>query len=200
MKKMKTNIIISGVCGQGILTIASVLNKAALNQNLFIKQSEIHGMNHCDDELQLHIQFSNNEIYSNIIPKGKTDLILSIEPRELLCYIPFLKKEGWIITDSSTFTNILDYPKKDNLYKQIKTYPNHIIINATSEAKKLGNTKVANMILLGAASSLIPLTDQSMQNSIKKLLVNKNKKIIQLNIKAFEKGKKLAKDFNEFVY
>ncbi len=197
---MKTNIIISGVCGQGILTIAAVLNKAALNHNLFIKQSEIHGMSDCDNEVQLHIQFSNNEIYSNLIPKGKTDLILSIEPTELLCYIPFLKKEGWLVTDSSTFANILDYPKKDDLFKQIKTYPNHIIINATTEARKMGDTKVANMILLGAASTLIPLTSQSMQNAIKNLLVNKNEKIILLNMEAFEKGKKLAKEFKEFAY
>lgn len=197
---MKINIILSGVGGQGILTIAAVLDTAALDQNLFVKQSEIHGMSQRGGAVNSHVRISDQEIYSDIIPTGAAEIILSVEPMELLRQLPFLKKEGWLITDSKTFENILDYPKKDNLYKQIKSHPNHIIINATDEAKKIGNSKVANMILLGAASTLIPLPEESLQNAIKKLFKNKSEKILQLNIEAFEKGKELAKDFKEFAY
>jgi len=197
---MKINIILSGVGGQGILTIAAVLDTAALDQNLFVKQSEIHGMSQRGGAVHSHVRISDHEIYSDIIPEGAAEIILSVEPMELLRQLPFLKKEGWLITDSKTFENILDYPKKDNLYKQIKSHPNHIIINATDEAKKIGNSKVANMILLGAASIIIPLPEESLQNAIKKLFKNKSEKILQLNIEAFEKGKELAKNFKEFAY
>ncbi len=197
---MKINIILSGVGGQGILTIAAVLDTAALDQDLFVKQSEIHGMSQRGGAVNSHVRISDKEIYSDIIPTGAAEIILSVEPMELLRQLPFLKKNGWLITDSKTFENILDYPKKDNLYKQIKSHPNHLIINATDEAKKIGNSKVANMILLGAASTLIPLPEESLLNAIKKLFKNKSKKILHLNIEAFEKGKELAKKFKEFAY
>lgn len=197
---MDINIILSGVGGQGILTIAAVLDTAALSQDLYIKQSEVHGMSQRGGAVQSHLRISDSEIYSDLIPFGKADIILSVEPMELLRYIPYLKKGGWLVTDSNTFVNITNYPEKHDLYKQIKSHSNHIILNATDEAKKLGNSKAANMILLGATSSLIPLSEESILNAIKKLFNHKSEKIINLNIEAFETGKQLAKDFKEFVY
>jgi len=197
---MNSNIILSGVGGQGILTIAAVMDTAALSENLNVKQSEVHGMSQRGGAVLSHVRISDKEIFSDLIPKGSADMILSVEPMELLRHLPFLKKDGWLITDSKTFENILDYPKKDNLYKQIKSHPNHIIIKATDVAKELGNSKVANMILLGAASSLIPLTELSFQNAIKNLFKNKSEKIIQLNLDAFHTGQNLAKNYTEFVF
>ncbi len=197
---MKTNIILSGVGGQGILTIAAVLDTAALHQNLYVKQSEVHGMSQRGGAVQSHVRISDTEIYSDLIPQGKADMILSVEPMELLRYIPFLKNDGWLITDSNTFINILDYPEKHDLYRQIKSQPNNIIINATEIAKKMGNSKAANMVLLGAASSLIPLSEESMLTAIKNLFKNKSEKIINLNIEAFQSGKKIAKEYTDFVY
>lgn len=197
---MNTNIILSGVGGQGILTIAAVLDTAALSQDLYIKQSEVHGMSQRGGAVQSHVRISDSEIYSDLIPFGKADIILSVEPMELLRYIPYLKKDGWLVTDSNTFVNITNYPEKHDLYKQIKSHSNHIILNATEEAKKLGNSKAANMILLGATSSLFPLSEESILDAIKKLFSHKSEKIIKLNIEAFETGKQLAKDFTDFVY
>jgi len=197
---MKTNIILSGVGGQGILTIAAVLDTAALSKNLFVKQSEVHGMSQRGGAVQSHVRISDKEIYSDLIPLGKADMILSVEPMELLRYIPYLKNNGWLITDSKTFENIVKYPEKHELFKQIKSHDHHIIINATDIAKKMGNSKVANMVLLGAASSLISLSEESMLQAIKKLFKHKSDKIINLNLEAFETGKQLAKDFTEFVY
>ena len=197
---MKTNIILSGVGGQGILTIAAVLDTAALHQNLYVKQSEVHGMSQRGGAVQSHVRISDTEIFSDLIPQGKADMILSVEPMELLRYIPFLKNDGWLITDSNTFINILDYPEKHDLYKQIKSQPNNIIINATEIAKKMGNSKAANMVLLGAASSLIPLSEESMLTAIKNLFKNKSEKIINLNIEAFQSGKKIAKEYTDFVF
>ena len=190
---MKTNIILSGVGGQGILTIAAVLDTAALSENLNVKQSEVHGMSQRGGAVQSHVRISDTEIFSDLIPEGKADLILSVEPMELLRYLPFLNKKGWLVTDSNPFINTSNYPEQEAIYQQIKKYPNHVILNATDEAKKLGNSKVANMILLGAASSLIPLSEESLLAAIKTLFQHKSERIISLNIEAFLEGKKLAK-------
>ena len=197
---MKSNIILSGVGGQGILTIAAVIDIAALNQNLHIKQSEVHGMSQRGGAVQSHVRISDEQIHSDLIPMGKADLILSVEPMELLRYIPYLGKKGWIITDSSTFENIMDYPCKYDLFKQIKTYHNHIIINAKQEAKKLGNSKVANMILLGAAASFIPIEEERFFEAIRVYFKGKSTRVQDTNIKAFKKGQEMAKSFIEFVF
>lgn len=189
---MKTNIILSGVGGQGILTIAAVLDTAALNENLFIKQSEVHGMSQRGGAVQSHVRISDKEIHSDLIPEGKADLILSVEPMELLRYIPFLKTNGWLVTDSETFINTPKYPEKTDLFEEIKKHQNHIIVNATEIAKALGNSKVANMLLLGAASAIIPLSEESLIQAIKKLFQHKSERIVRLNLEAFNEGKKVA--------
>lgn len=189
---MKTNIILSGVGGQGILTIAAILDTAALSENLFIKQSEVHGMSQRGGAVQSHVRISDTEIFSDLIPEGKADLILSVEPMELLRYVPFLKKDGWLVTDSESFVNTSNYPEKNDLFDQIKKHPNNIIVNATEIAKKIGNSKVANMVLLGAASAIIPLAEERMIEAIKDLFKHKSERIIKLNLEAFAEGKKVA--------
>ncbi|MCA0933776.1 indolepyruvate oxidoreductase subunit beta [Lutimonas saemankumensis] len=197
---MTFNIILSGVGGQGILTLASIIDIAALNDNLFVKQSEVHGMSQRGGAVQCHIRIADKQIYSDLIPEGETDLILSAEPMELLRHIPSLRKKGWIITDSSTFENIVNYPDKHELYKQIKTHWHHMIINAKSCAKDLGNSKICNMVLLGAASSKLPVKEEKIEAAINYFFREKSEKVRQKNIEAFRLGQKKAKDFTEFVY
>lgn len=196
---MKTNIILSGVGGQGILTIAAVLDTAALSENLFIKQSEVHGMSQRGGAVQSHVRISDKEIFSDLIPEGQADLILSVEPMELLRYLPFLKKDGWLVTDSESFINTSNYPDKNDLFDQIKMHQNHLIVDATEIAKTVGNSKVANMVLLGAASAIIPLSEESMIEAIKKLFQHKSERIIKLNLEAFSKGKKVAEGITHSV-
>ena len=197
---MKSNIILSGVGGQGILTLASIIDIAALNNNLFVKQSEVHGMSQRGGAVQCHLRISDHQIYSDLIPEGDADLLLSAEPMELLRHMPFLKKNGWIITDSSTFENIVNYPEKHDLYKQIKTHCNHIIISAKSCAKELGNSKVCNMILLGASAEHIPIPEEKLIQAINYYFKEKSEKIRLKNIEAYKIGQQKAKDFVEFVY
>lgn len=196
---MKTNIILSGVGGQGILTIAAVLDTAALSANLFIKQSEVHGMSQRGGAVQSHVRISDKEVFSDLIPEGKADLILSVEPMELLRYLPFLNEDGWLVTDSEPFINTANYPDKNDLFDQIKKHPNNIIVNATEIAKSIGNSKVANMVLLGASSAILPLSEESMLEAIKKLFQHKGERIIKLNQEAFFEGKKVAEKFTNLA-
>jgi indolepyruvate ferredoxin oxidoreductase beta subunit len=193
---MKTNIILAGVGGQGILTIAAILDTAALASNLNIKQSEVHGMSQRGGAVQSHVRISDKEIFSDLIPLGKADIIISVEPMELLRYLPFLKEDGYLVTDSNPFENIADYPEFETLYKEIKTHPNHILIDAKKIAKDLGNSRATNIVLVGAASSLLPLSEESLLNAIKSLFERKGERIVKKNIDAFNKGKEIA---NEFV-
>lgn len=196
---MKTNIILSGVGGQGILTIAAVLDTAALSENLFIKQSEVHGMSQRGGAVQSHVRISDKEIFSDLIPEEQADLILSVEPMELLRYIPFLKKDGWLVTESESFVNTSNYPEKGDLLDQIKKHPNHVIVNATEIAKSIGNSKVANMVLLGAASPIIPISEDSLTEAIRNLFKHKSERIIKLNLEAFSKGVKIAEGITDLV-
>jgi len=192
---MKTNIILAGVGGQGILTIAAVLDTAALDCNLNIKQSEVHGMSQRGGAVQSHVRISDKEIFSDLIPQGKADIIISVEPMELLRYLPFLKKDGYLVTDSNPFVNITDYPELEDLYQEIKSYKNSILIDAKQIAKDLGNLKATNIVLLGAASSLLPLNEENLQQAIKKLFDRKGERIVNKNLEAFEKGKEIAAEF-----
>ncbi len=186
---MKTNIILSGVGGQGILTIAAILDTAAIHQDLNVKQSEIHGMSQRGGAVHSHVRISDEEIYSDLIPQGKADLIISVEPMESLRYLPYLKENGWLITDSKSFDNILDYPDESKLIQEIKSHPNTIVLDATKIAKELGNSKAANIVLLGAIADKIPLPEQSLIDAIKLLFSKKSERIVNLNLEAFNTGK-----------
>jgi len=189
---MKTNIILAGVGGQGILTIAAILDTAALSNNLNIKQSEVHGMSQRGGAVQSHVRISDKEIYSDLIPQGKADMIISVEPMESLRYLPFLKKNGYLITDSNPFNNITDYPELNKLYEEINSHPNCILIDGKKIAKDLGNSKATNIVLLGAASNLLPFSDESLQKAIKTLFERKGERIVNKNIKAYLKGKEIT--------
>lgn len=189
---MKTNIILAGVGGQGILTIAAVLDTAALASNLNIKQAEVHGMSQRGGAVQSHVRISDKEIYSDLIPKGKADMIISVEPMELLRYLPYLKKDGLLVTDSNPFINISNYPELEKLYTEIKSHSNTILIDAKKIAKEIGNSRATNIVLLGAAASQLPLSDESLQQAIKSLFERKGEKVVMKNIEAFNKGKEIA--------
>ncbi|HEY9167928.1 MAG TPA: indolepyruvate oxidoreductase subunit beta [Lutibacter sp.] len=188
----KINIILAGVGGQGILTIAAILDTAALDNNLHIKQSEVHGMSQRGGAVQSHVRISDKPIYSDLIPQGKADIIISVEPMELLRYLPYLKKDGYLITDSNQFENIKNYPALDAIYDEIKSHKNHILIDAMKIAKDMGNSKATNMVLMGAASSLIPLSDESLQKAIATLFIRKGERIVAKNLEAYLKGKEIA--------
>jgi len=185
---MKINIILAGVGGQGILSIAAILDTAALQQNLYVKQSEVHGMSQRGGAVESHVRISDKPIFSDLIPKGKADVIIALEPLELLRYLPFLKKDGWLITDSNPFENIINYPDLQKILDEIKCYKNHKIIDALGLAKDIGNSKAANMVLLGAAIDTLPLSEAVIKETIKSLFAKKGERMVYLNLEAFKKG------------
>ena len=190
---MKNDIILSGVGGQGILSIASTIGLAAVANDLFLKQSEVHGMSQRGGDVQSHLRLSDKPVSSDLIPYGKADLIISVEPMESLRYLPWLSTNGWLVTNSNPFINIPDYPPLDEILKEIKKIKNHIIIDANEIAKQSGSARSGNMVILGAASPFIEMPFESLENAVIKLFGRKGDQIIEANLKALKAGREESK-------
>jgi indolepyruvate ferredoxin oxidoreductase beta subunit len=189
---MKNDIILSGVGGQGILSIAATIGLAAVANDLFLKQSEVHGMSQRGGDVQSHLRLSDKPVSSDLIPYGKADLIISVEPMESLRYLPWLSKKGWLVTNSNPFINIPDYPPIDDIIKEIKKIKNHIIIDADKIAKQAGSARSGNIVILGAASPFIDMSFVSLENSIRKLFGRKGEEIVEANLKALKAGREFT--------
>jgi indolepyruvate ferredoxin oxidoreductase beta subunit len=190
---MKNDIILSGVGGQGILSIAAAIGLAAVEINLFLKQSEVHGMSQRGGDVQSHLRLSDKKISSDLIPYGKADLIVSVEPMESLRYLPWLSQNGWLVTNSNPFINIPDYPQIEKILDEIKKVKNYIIIDADAIAKETGSVRSGNMVILGAVSPFIDIPYTALENAIRKLFGRKGEKIVEVNLKALKAGR----DFTE---
>jgi len=190
---MKNDIILSGVGGQGILSIAAAIGFAAVANNLFLKQSEVHGMSQRGGDVQSHFRLSDKPVASDLIPLGKADLIISVEPMESLRYLPWLSKQGWLVTNSVPFININDYPPLEEILDEIRKIKNNIIIDADSVAKEAGSSRAGNIVVLGAASHFIEIPFQSLENAIRTLFGRKGEEIVEVNLKALRAGRDFVK-------
>ncbi len=186
---MQKNIIIAGVGGQGILTIASIVDLAAMNLGLHVKQAEVHGMSQRGGAVESHLRISTEEIYSDLIPLGKADLILSIEPMESLRYLPFLSTEGVIVTSTEPYENIDNYPDEKELLNNIRESAASLLVEAKSIAREAGSPKTYNVAMLGAAAPHIGIDAEELEKAIRMFFARKGEAIVTTNLKAFRLGK-----------
>jgi indolepyruvate ferredoxin oxidoreductase beta subunit len=188
-KEMKTDIILCGVGGQGILSIATIIGEAAMNENLYIKQAEVHGMSQRGGDVQSNLRISSAPIASDLIAKGGADVIISMEPMEALRYLPFLSKNGWIITSSAPFKNIPNYPDMDVINADLDKLPHVIKIDIEQMAKDHGVPRSANVILLGAAQKALGIEYNKLEDAIRRVFGRKGEAIVEANIKALALGR-----------
>jgi indolepyruvate ferredoxin oxidoreductase beta subunit len=186
---MKTDIILSGVGGQGILSIAAIICEAALVEGLNVKQSEVHGMSQRGGDVQSNLRLSNRPIASDLIPRGQADLIISLEPMESLRYLPYLKKNGWIVTHSQPFINIPNYPGVETVDAELAALPNKIVIDVESIARQAGSQRSANIVLLGASAKFLGLSFASLEEGVRSIFGRKGEDIVAMNLKALYAGK-----------
>lgn len=191
---MKQDIILSGVGGQGILSIATVIGKAALDDGLYIKQAEVHGMSQRGGDVQSNLRLSSSPIFSDLIPMGGADLIISLEPMEALRYLPYLSKDGWIITNTEPFLNIPNYPEMEAVRAELSKLPHVISLNVDEIAASVKSPRSANMVLLGAATSVLQgLSKESMEDGIRTVFARKGEAMVETNLNAFRAGYDHAK-------
>ena len=188
----KKDIILAGVGGQGILTIAAVIGTAALEQGLHLKQAEVHGMSQRGGDVHSNLRLSDREIYSDLIPFGQADLIISVEPMESLRYLPWLSHDGWLISNCVPHINIPNYPDLQAIHKRIEEVGHHVLLDADRMAKEIGSSRSANMVILGAASPYLGLEQEAIKNAIRKIFGRKGAEVVGQNISALETGRSHA--------
>lgn len=189
---MKTDIILAGVGGQGILSIAATIGMAALHNDLHLKQAEVHGMSQRGGAVQSNMRISDKPIASDLIPMGAADIILSVEPMESLRYLPYLKKGGWLVTNTTPFVNIPDYPEVEDVMAEVKKQKNFIVIDADAIASELGSKRSSNIVMLGAASPFFEISFESFEEGIRQIFGRKGEDIVNTNLKALRAGREFA--------
>lgn len=189
---MKSDIILAGVGGQGILSIASVLGMAAITGNLNIKQAETHGMSQRGGAVYSHLRISDQSIFSDLISSGSADLILSVEPMESLRYLPYLSETGYLVTNITPFVNIPNYPDIEKVLEEIRRLPRYIAIDADAIAKEAGNSRASNMVMLGAASPFIDIEYSKIEDGIRTIFARKGEDVVNLNLEALRHGREFA--------
>ncbi len=191
---MKTDLILAGVGGQGILSIAAAIGMAAMQDNLHFKQSEVHGMSQRGGAVQSHMRLSSNPIYSDLVPMGGSDLIVAVEPLESLRYLPYLKESGWLVTNLAPFKNIDNYPDEEKILDAVKGHKNHVLVDADAIAKELNSPKSSNMVIMGAASPFIEISQEMFEKGITEIFKNKGEEMVKVNLEAFRRGRTIAEE------
>jgi indolepyruvate ferredoxin oxidoreductase beta subunit len=189
---MKYDLILAGVGGQGILSIAFVVDNAALKAGVHFKQSEVHGMAQRGGAVSSHLRLADRPIFSDLVPLQGADMILSVEPMEALRYKEYLKPAGVFVTSSSAFVNIPDYPEPEAVLATLRERAGTVLIDADALAKAAGSARSQNMVMLGAASPRLPLSQEILEEFIGVLFGKKGEKIVEANVKAFRAGRAAA--------
>ena len=187
---MKYDIILAGVGGQGVLSIAAIIAAAAMKDGLSVRQSEVHGMSQRGGGVSAHLRLSDGEIASDLIPLGKADMILAMEPMESLRYLPWLSEKGVVVTAAEPFVNIGNYPKIEKVYGAINALPTSHIVKSAELAKEAGNIKCENMVLIGAALEYMPVSKETVLQAVRDRFEKKDPALVEANAKALELGAK----------
>ncbi|MDD6104261.1 MAG: indolepyruvate oxidoreductase subunit beta [Bacteroidales bacterium] len=192
---MKKDIILAGVGGQGILSIATVIGEAALTNGLHIKQAEVHGMSQRGGDVQSNLRLSTDPISSDLIPTGGADIIISLEPMEALRYVYALSKDGWVVTSSVPFINIDNYPDVEKINEHLAALDHVVVLDVEAIAKEAGApAQASNMVLLGAASPMLGLKFDAVKDAVRKIFSRKGEAVVNTNIAALEAGYRYSQE------
>jgi indolepyruvate ferredoxin oxidoreductase beta subunit len=189
---MKFDIILAGVGGQGVLSVSAIIASSAMKEGLAVKQSEVHGMSQRGGAVLANLRLADAPIASDLIPRATAALILSMEPIESLRYLEFLSPGGTVISSTNPVANISDYPLLDEVLAQIRTLPHAILIDAETLARQAGSARATNMVMVGAASPLLPVSFETIEQFVKTIFAAKGGKVVEINLKALHAGRAAA--------
>ncbi len=192
---MKKDIILCGVGGQGILSIATIIGEAATRAGINLKQAEVHGMSQRGGDVQSNLRLSTDTIYSDLIAQGGADIIISMEPMEALRYLPYLSKDGVIVTNNKPFVNIPNYPDEKAVFDELSALPNKVVqLDIEQVAKDAGSARSANVVLLGMAADYIKIvSSESLRDAVATIFARKGDAVVEANLKAFDMGAEASK-------
>jgi len=186
------DIVFAGVGGQGVLSMAALIARAAMAEGLHLKQSEVHGMAQRGGAVQAHLRLSDGAIASDLISRGAANLILSLEPVEGLRYLPWLSPTGTLVTSANAFVNIPDYPPEAEVLRRVRALPHAILVEAERLAEESGDLLAVNTVMVGAASHLLPLQPASLEAAVRTTFARKGERTLAANLVAFAAGRRAA--------
>jgi indolepyruvate ferredoxin oxidoreductase beta subunit len=189
---MRNDIILAGVGGQGILTIATIVGHAAVSRGLHVKQSEVHGMAQRGGAVVAHLRLASETIYSDLIPVGSADVVLAVEPMEALRQVHNLRENGMLLANTEPVKNIPDYPDDAELLAYLRNTPRNLVIDAGAMAKGAGSAKAMNMVMLGALSPFLDLPEDALTETIRSAFARKGDEVVVSNLRAFAAGRAAA--------
>ena len=187
---MRLNLILAGVGGQGILTIAKALSLVAMRRGLHIKQAEAHGMSQRGGAVVSHLRFSDEPIASDLIPEGGAEMVVATDPLESLRYVHYLRRDGVMLVNAEPFVNIPNYPELADVLGQVAAYPRHLLVDADRLAKAAGSRRSANIVVLGAASCLLRFEAAELEAAVRQMFAAKGERVVDGNVRAFGHGRR----------
>jgi len=185
---MNYDLVICGVGGQGVLSIAWVVDQAAVEAGFHIKQPEVHGMAQRGGAVSAFVRIADAPIASDLVADGTASMVLSVEPMEALRYARMLRPDGWIVTDITPLKNVATYPEAGRLFEVLFSAPRLIAVDAAALARRAGMVKANNMVMLGAAASLLPVPADLVEKHLRALFAGKGERMVGANVKAFRMG------------
>jgi indolepyruvate ferredoxin oxidoreductase beta subunit len=190
---MKCDIVLSGVGGQGVLSLAAAIASGAMEEKLCVKQAEVHGMAQRGGVVMATLRLADREIASDLIPRGTASMILSMEPLESLRYVSFLSPQGTLITSANPVCNIPDYPDLDELLARIRKLPSAIVVDAEKLARQAGSARATNMVIVGAAMHLLPIKAETIEAAVRTIFARKGEEVLAINLRALRAGQDAAR-------
>jgi indolepyruvate ferredoxin oxidoreductase beta subunit len=189
---MKYDIVLAGVGGQGVLALAAAIASGAMEEKLFVKQAEVHGMAQRGGAVMSSLRLADGEIASDLIPQGTAALILSMEPMESLRYLGYLSAQGTVVTSANPVRNIPDYPDLNDLIARIRQLPGAIVVDAEKLARAAGSTRATNMVMVGAAMHLLPIRPETIESAVRTIFARKGPEVVDINLRALRAGREAA--------
>jgi len=193
------NLVLAGVGGQGILTIAQAIGHAATDLNLHVKQAETHGMSQRGGAVISHMRYSTEPVYSDLVQEGGADLLLAVEPLEALRWLKYLSPDGNLVVNVKPVKNVPNYPELEEVLGVIHRIPGHTLIDADRLASLAGSARSANMVLVGAASPMLGFDDDQWERTLRKIWSAKGERVVETNLKAFRYGRDAGLFFDALV-
>ncbi len=189
---MDSNLILAGVGGQGTLTIARAITIAATRRGMHVRQAEVHGMSQRGGAVQSHLRISDGEIYSDLVPLGRADILIAVEPLESLRYLEYLQRDGTLLVSTDPVLNLPNYPPLEELLERISRQPRHVLLDADRLARLAGSQRAANTVMLGAASLSLPLPPDALEAALGEIFAGKGAGVVETACRAFRIGRNAA--------
>ncbi|MBN1835208.1 MAG: indolepyruvate oxidoreductase subunit beta [Spirochaetales bacterium] len=187
---MKYDVILAGVGGQGVLSVATAIALGAMKEGLQVRQSEVHGMAQRGGAVQAHLRLADGPIYGDLVGRASAHLILSMEPLEALRYLAYLRPDGVVVSAAEPVRNIGNYPEIERVYGELRRLPQHRLVEAAELAREAGSLRATNMVMVGAASGFLPLQEASLLAAIEERFAGKGESVVAVNRAAFALGRR----------